>query len=313
MRRGAAFPEADSTRRCGSTQRLCWIKGGTGRADRPVESVDVTTFIGIALAITCILVGQTLEGGQLGSMLQVAAFLIVIGGTFGAVLTQFPIPELRRALREVREVIMSRRQPLEPLIAHLVDLARRSRRDGLLGLEDEVVRIPDPFLQQAIMSLVDGSDAASLRSMLENMIDYEEECREPGPQFFEAAGGYAPTIGILGAVIGLIQVMEHLDDPSQLGSGIAVAFVATIYGVASANLVFLPFAEKLKMKIRADLRCKEMIVEGICSIQEGLHPQTLGRRLEVYTLFEAKGATREARPARVPTPWKTSSESKKDI
>lgn len=313
MRQGAAFPEADNTLRRGSPQRLCSIKGGTGRADRAIESVDVTTFIGIALAITCILVGQSLEGGQLGSMLQVAAFLIVIGGTFGAVLTQFPIPELRRALREVREVIISRRQPLEPLIALLVELARRSRRDGLLGLEDEVVRIPDPFLRQAIMSLVDGYDAASLRSMLENMIDYEEECREPGPQFFEAAGGYAPTIGILGAVIGLIQVMEHLDDPSKLGSGIAVAFVATIYGVASANLVFLPFAEKLRMKIRTELRRKEMIIEGICSIQEGVHPRTLGKRLEVYTLFDGKLRKGESRPARVEVSWSASGESKKTI
>ena len=275
--------------------------------------MDLTTLIGITLGVGCILIGQALEGGQLGSMVQLTAFVIVIGGTFGALVTQFPGPELRRALREIRKVFVSRRPRLEPLIAQLVELARRSRRDGLLALEDDVVRTNDPFLRQAIMSLVDGYDGPTLRSILEGMIDYEEECRAPGPRFFEAAGGYAPTIGIIGAVMGLIQVMEHLDDPSQLGSGIAVAFVATIYGVASANLVFLPFAEKLKMKIRADLRCKEMIVEGICSIQEGLHPQTLAKRLEVYTLFEAKGRISEASPTRAATPWRASNESKKDF
>ena len=201
--------------------------------------MDLTTLIGITLGVGCILIGQALEGGQLGSMVQLTAFVIVIGGTFGALVTQFPGPELRRALREIRQVFVSRRLRLEPLIAQLVELARRSRRDGLLALEDDVVRTNDPFLRQAIMSLVDGYDGPTLRSILEGMIDYEEECRAPGPRFFEAAGGYAPTIGIIGAVMGLIQVMEHLDDPSQLGSGIAVAFVATIYGVASANLVFL--------------------------------------------------------------------------
>ncbi|MEE9281132.1 MAG: flagellar motor protein [Myxococcota bacterium] len=275
--------------------------------------MDITTFIGIALAVGCILVGQALEGGQLGSMLQVTAFLIVIGGTLGAVITQFPVPELKRAMREVREVVTSRRPRLEPLITRLVELARRSRRDGLLAMEDEVIGIPDPFFRQAITSLIDGYDALALRSMLEARIDYEEECRTPGPRFFEAAGGYAPTIGILGAVIGLIQVMEHLDDPSQLGPGIAVAFVSTIYGVASANLVFLPFAEKLKMKIRADLRRKELIVEGICSIQEGVHPRTLRERLEVYTTFDAKRPAAEQKPVRAGVAWSASDESKKTL
>jgi chemotaxis protein MotA len=273
--------------------------------------VDVTTLIGIALAIGCILVGQALEGGQLGAMLQVTAFVIVIGGTLGAVVTQFPLPELKRAFREIGQVIVSRRKPLEPVIDRLVELARRSRRDGLLALEDELARTPDPFFRRAIMSLIDGYDAPSLRSMLESLLDYEEECREPGPRFFEAAGGYAPTIGILGAVMGLIQVMENLDDPSKLGSGIAVAFVATIYGVASANLVFLPFAEKLKMKIRTELRHKEMIIEGICSIQEGVNPMALRKRLDVYTTFDRQTPSVEPRPSRMGPAGSPNRESKK--
>jgi chemotaxis protein MotA len=161
------------------------------------------------------------------------------------------------------------------------------------------------------MSRRDGYDAPSLRSMLEGLLDYEEECREPGPRFFEAAGGYAPTIGILGAVMGLIQVMENLDDPSKLGSGIAVAFVATIYGVASANLVFLPFAEKLKMKIRTELRHKEMIIDGICSIQEGAHPMALRKRLDVYTTFDRQTPSVEPRPSRIGPARSPNRESKK--
>ncbi len=286
-------------------------QGRNGSRRRADTSVDVTTLIGIALAIGCILVGQALAGGQLGAMLQVTAFVIVISGTLGAVVTQFPLPELRRALREMGQVIVTRRKPLGPIIDRLVELARRSRRDGLLALEDELARTPDPFFRRAIMYLVDGYDAPSLRSMLEGMLDYEEECRAPGPHFFEAAGGYAPTIGILGAVMGLIQVMEHLDDPSKLGSGIAVAFIATIYGVASANLVFLPFAEKLKMKIRTELRHKEMIIDGICSIQEGVHPMTLRKRLDVYTIFDRQTPSVEPMPSRVGPAWSPSRETKK--
>lgn len=274
--------------------------------------MDLTTLIGIVLGVGCILLGQALDGGRLGSMVQLASFVIVIGGTLGAVVTQFPLPELRRAIREVREVLRNRQPRLQPLVVQLVDLARRSRRDGLLALENEVVRTRDPFMRQALMGLIDGYETPALRSTLEAVIDYEEEYRAPGPQFFEAAGGYAPTIGILGAVIGLIQVMEHLDDPSQLGSGIAVAFVSTVYGVASANLLFLPFADKLRMKIRAELRRKEMIVEGICGIQEGVHPQVLRSRLEVYTVFDG-GRRREdrGRSRAEGLTWSPSRESKK--
>lgn len=286
-------------------------QGRNGSRRRADTSVDVTTLIGIALAIGCIFVGQALEGGSLGAMLQVTAFVIVIGGTLGAVVTQFPLPELRRAFREIGQVVVTRRKPLGPIIDRLVELARRSRRDGLLALEDELARTSDPFFRRAIMYLVDGYDAPSLRSMLEGMLDYEEECRAPGPHFFEAAGGYAPTIGILGAVIGLIQVMEHLDDPSKLGSGIAVAFVSTIYGVASANLIFLPFAEKLRMKIRTELRHKEMIIDGICSIQEGVHPMTLRKRLDVYTIFDRQTPSVEPMASRVGPAWSPSRETKK--
>lgn len=244
--------------------------------------MDVTTVIGIMLGVGCILLGQVLEGGHVGSIVQGTAAIIVIGGTMGAVVTQFPLAELARALRQAKAALTNAKEPLEPLVARLVELARKSRREGLLVLEDEAESSPDPFFRRAVLALIDGNDAGRLRTLLEHALDQEEHFQEPGPKLFEAAGGYAPTVGILGAVLGLIHVMENLSDPSKLGPGIAVAFVATIYGVGSANLIFLPLAEKLKMKVREDLRRKELIVEGVCSIQEGINPQMIQKHLSSF-------------------------------
>ncbi len=240
---------------------------------------DSTTLLGILFGVACLLVGQALEGGRVGSIVQATSALIVIGGTLGAVVTQFPKEELARALRETHRVWVDHEPPIDPLIRKLVDLARASRRNGLLALEAEALRVQEPFLRRALLTLVDGMESQGLRNGLERRIEAEELQQEPGIRFFEAAGGYAPTIGILGAVIGLIQVMENLADPTRLGSGIAIAFVSTVYGVASANLVFLPLAEKLRARLHADRRRKLLIAEGICAIQEGVNPLLLERRL----------------------------------
>jgi chemotaxis protein MotA len=244
--------------------------------------LDITTGIGVILGIACILVGQALEGGHVGSILQMTAALIVLGGTFGAVVTQFPLDDLRRALRQARLVFASRADRSDELIAEILELARLSRREGLLALEARAEQATDPFFSRALLAVVDGTESAALRQLLEQTIEQEEQFQECGPKMFEAAGGYAPTIGILGAVLGLIHVMENLSDPSKLGAGIAVAFVATVYGVRSANLLFLPFAQKLKFKVRHDARRKEMIVEGVCAIQEGLNPQVIEKRLRAF-------------------------------
>jgi chemotaxis protein MotA len=244
--------------------------------------VDLTTVIGVVVGVSCIVLGQFMEGGHVGSLAVAAAAVIVIGGTVGAVIVSFPPTDLRRALRQVRHVITDEAQPLEPLVPMIVDIARKCRREGLLVVEQEASKIDDPFLKNALLALVDGHDTEIMRGILEHTIDQEEQFQEPGVQLCEAAGGYAPTIGILGAVLGLIHVMENLGDPSQLGAGIAVAFVATVYGVGSANLLFLPFANKLKLKIKEDRRRKEMIMEGLCSIQEGLNPLYIERRLSVF-------------------------------
>jgi chemotaxis protein MotA len=241
--------------------------------------VDLTTLIGSAIGLGCVALGH-----QLGERLPApaSAALIVLGGTLGAVIAQFPPRELRQALRQLPLVFQPAGSEPRALVAQLVALARTSRKEGLLALEKEAEKLADPFLRQAVLALVDGSEAPALRAHLWSAIEQNEARREPGPRFFEAAGGYAPTIGILGAVLGLIQVMQRLGDPSQLGAGIAVAFVATVYGVGSANLVFLPLAGKLKTKIRSESRRRELIAEGVCAIGDGINPGLIEKRLQCW-------------------------------
>ncbi len=258
--------------------------------------MDLTTLIGVFLGLASILLVQTLETGHVSSvfgLLQAPAAVIVLGGTLAAVITTFPARDLRRAVGQLRRVLLPEHQNLAATVPRLVELARRSRREGLLVLETEAERSRDPFLKLAVLALVDGNDAAALRGLLEQRIDQQEQFQEPGVKLFEAAGGYAPTIGILGAVMGLIHVMQNLTDPAKLGSGIAMAFVATVYGVGFANLLFLPFASKLRMKIREETRRKEMIVEAVCAIQEGLNPHNIEKRLQSFLEpheFDAKPA-----------------------
>ncbi|MFQ5513172.1 MAG: flagellar motor protein [Myxococcota bacterium] len=244
--------------------------------------MDLTTIAGILVGVSCIVLGQLMEGGNVASLAVGAAAVIVLGGTAGAVLISFPASDLRRALRQIRNVIAIRNEPTGPLIPRIVGIARKCRREGLLVLEAEAKQTRDPFLRQALLALVDGNDVEAMRALLNQVIDQQEQFQEPGVLLFETAGAFAPTIGILGAVIGLIQVMENLADPSSLGSGIAVAFVATVYGVGSANLLFLPSASKLRLKIQEERRRREMIVEGLCSIQEGLNPHHIEKRLQIF-------------------------------
>jgi chemotaxis protein MotA len=244
--------------------------------------MDVTTVVGLLIALGCILGGQVLEGGHVSSIVQLAAGLIVIGGTLGAVVTQFPAVDLLNGLRQCRYVIITQDTGLARLSRDLVELSRKSRREGLLVLENEALKAPDPFLRQALFGLVDGNDVSHLRSLLDSAMEQQRHIEEPGPKLLEAAGGYAPTIGILGAVLGLIHVMENLSDPSRLGAGIAVAFVATIYGVGAANLIFLPLAQKLRLKMARAVTRKEMILEAVCAIQEGVNPQMLEKRMQSF-------------------------------
>jgi len=252
--------------------------------------MDVTTLGGIALAIGLILVGQALEGGHVGSILQATAALIIFGGTMGAVMVAYPKRDFLRGLKLLKLAFVEQKTDLARLSAQVVEFAGVARREGVLALEGKLAEVTDPFLRRALQFVVDGVDASVTRSSLEAAIDAEYEENAVGAKVWESAGGFAPTIGILGAVLGLIHVMENLNDPSKLGSGIATAFVATIYGVGAANIFFLPWATKIKRKLSIERERKTLICEGVLSIQEGLNPRVLEERLRAWTGDEGRAA-----------------------
>ncbi len=241
--------------------------------------MDKATLIGLLLAIGGILVGLMLEGGNLSQVIQPTSALIVFGGTLGAILIQYPLPVALGALRRLAQVFVEPTQDARWTIALLVDYANQARREGIISLDKELANIHEPFLHRSLMLAVDGTDPDELRKIMELELDNKEEQEEKIPQLFESAGGFSPTIGIIGAVLGLIQVMQHLDKIDEVGKGIAVAFVATLYGVGAANLILLPVAGKLKIRIRDEQIIREMTLEGVVSILEGMNPRMLEAKL----------------------------------
>lgn len=244
--------------------------------------MDWASIVGIVLALGGLLVGQLLEGGHLSSLLQPAAFIIVMIGTLGAVLLQSGMPNFIRGMQMAKWVF---RMPPDNSIAQEQQVAAWStlaRRDGLLSLERYLNSETDPFKAKGLRLVIDGIDPYKLKDILEVELSSHERRERQAAKVWEAAGGYAPTIGIIGAVLGLIHVMENLADPSQLGSGIAVAFVATIYGVGLANLFFLPIANKLKGVIAEDVLQREMLIEAFHSIAMGDNPRMIQERMSAY-------------------------------
>jgi chemotaxis protein MotA len=205
--------------------------------------------------------------------------LIVFGGTMGAVLLQFPLTTVLDAFRNLGHVFSAPRKEETHLIREMIAFANKARRQGLVSLDADLATIRDPFLKQTLMLAVDGTEPADLRKIMHVSLESITENEERLPAVFESAGGFSPTIGILGAVLGLIQVMQHLDNIAEVGRGIAVAFVATIYGVGIANLFFLPFAGKMRLRIRSGHRRREMMLEGVISILEGMNPRMLEIKL----------------------------------
>lgn len=241
--------------------------------------VDGAVIVGALIGAGFVLGGHGLEGGTVRSLLQGAAAVIVFGGTLGAVVVSFPLRDLRAAVTSLRHLVVDDAPPPDATVALIGRFALRARKEGLLALEDDADRVSDPFLKRALSLAIDGMPAATMRSMLDDEIGAREEAEEVPARVFEAAGGYAPTIGILGAVLGLIHVMENLSEPGNLGSGIAVAFVATVYGVGSANLIFLPIASRFKARAQRNARRREAVLEGVLAIQEGLNPRVIDQRL----------------------------------
>ncbi len=255
--------------------------------------MDKATIIGLVVAVAAILGGQVLEGGHPSSLVQLAAAVIVFGGTLGATMVAFPGEDLSRSLKMGKQALTSKPSDLKELVAQLLDFAAVARRDGVLALEGRLAEIKDPFMKRALGFVVDGVDSQVARSALETEVDVEAEENTVAAKVFEAAGGYAPTIGIIGAVLGLIHVMGNLDDPSKLGPGIAVAFVATVYGVGISNVVLIPMGTKIKRKVSLERDRKTLILEGVLAIQDGLNPRILEEKLKAFMSDHARPAAAE--------------------
>jgi chemotaxis protein MotA len=244
--------------------------------------MDLATILGIVIALGFILAGQAIEGGSILDILQPTAGMIVFGGTLGATMIGFPMSVIKQAAADFLHVIKEEKIEPNAVIDDIIKFTNKARREGIISLEKDAAAIKDEFFRKAIMMAVDGSEPKELRQTMEVELQYMEERGEHSAKVYEAAGGYAPTIGIIGAVLGLIVVMQHLDNIEEVGKGIAVAFVATIYGVGAANIFFLPAAGKLKMKHRKRMIIKEMMLEGTLGILEGQNPRLIEGKLTSF-------------------------------
>ncbi len=244
--------------------------------------MDFLSFIGVAIAFAAILGGNWLEGGHLDTLANGPALVIVLGGSIGAVLLQTPLQTFLRSMRMLGIVFMPPSRGLEDTITKLVEWSKVARKDGLLGLERAALNEADLFVRKGMQLLVDGNEPDEIRHALEVELDSRERFDLQASKVLEAMGGYSPTIGIIGAVMGLIHVMQNLSDPSKLGSGIATAFVATIYGVGLANLFLLPMAGKLKAYVLQETHYRELVIEGLVAISEGENPRQIETRLQGF-------------------------------
>ncbi|MBR9911652.1 MAG: flagellar motor protein [Gammaproteobacteria bacterium] len=244
--------------------------------------MDILSLLGVIVGFAALIGGNFIEGGSWQALVNGPAALIVLGGTLGAAMLQTPMVQLKRALAIFPWVFNPPRPQFEQGLQRLVRWAVAARKEGLLGLENMAEKEPDGFARKGLQLLVDGSESEAIRRVLETDMIVGEQRDLDAAKFYESMGGYSPTIGIIGAVMGLIHVMRNLADPSELGPGIAVAFVATIYGVALANLFLLPVANKIKTCILDQSQYRELMIEGIIAIAEGENPRTIEMKLDGY-------------------------------
>ncbi len=246
--------------------------------------MDIAALIGTFLGIGFILVGQALEGGNIGQLLQITAAFIVVGGTAGAVFLSFPLEDFKIAGECIGVVYFGKAPKLETLIEEIIGYAQKARKEGVIVLEKEAKNASHPLLKLGLEAVADGADPTLVKDMMETQLSQLQEKIAAGAKVLESAGGYSPTLGIIGAVLGLIQVMQNLSDPSKLGAGIAVAFVATIYGLVVANLITIPYSTRTKRKYARIFTSMELMIEGILSIQAGESPALIERKLECYII-----------------------------
>ncbi|UJF33171.1 flagellar motor protein [Paenibacillus hexagrammi] len=257
--------------------------------------MDLTTILGLVLGLAGLIGGYMWDGGHLGSLFIPSAMLIVFGGTFGAVAVSFPGRILTKVPQALRIAFMKTESDPSHTIEEIVDMATVARREGVLALEQRAQEHANPFLKEGLMMVVDGTDPELARQILELEMDAIEHEKENMSKIFESAGGYAPTMGIIGTVMGLIHVLGNLDDPSSLGPAIAVAFTATLYGVMSANLIYLPIANKIKLRSKEETSEMELMLEGILALQAGENPQLIKKKLNSFLHDKmSKGTSREA-------------------
>src|SRR5271169_1618396 len=269
---------------------------------------DFATIGGLVLAVGGIMGGLMLEGGKAKDVAQVTAAIIVLSGTIGAVMVTTPLRTLLGAVKKMGLVFFEQSHNPQAIVEEIIGYASKARKSGIVSLEHEANSIQDPFLRKALNLAVDGTDLQIIRQTMELEISMEEHHGEAEAKVFESAGGYAPTIGIIGAVLGLIQVMKNLSNIEEVGHGIAVAFVATVYGVGTANLFFLPAGNKLKARVQQAIQNKELMLEGVAGIVEGLNPKLIQCKLEAYlsqghdpkTAKAAKAGKAAARAAKEP-------------
>ena len=246
--------------------------------------MDVLSLLGIVLGFAAIFGGNYLDGGQLSTFLNLPAAVIVVGGTLGAAILQTPRSKLKLATRRLSWVFYPPVEQQSKYVARVVSWSKTARANGLLGLETSAEREADDFIKRGLQMLIDGCEPEQIRSVMETDSILREQRDAEAVRFFDSMGGYAPTIGIIGAVMGLIHVMQHLSNPDALGPGIAVAFVATIYGVGLANLIFLPVAAKLRSCIRTEVQHRALAIEGLTSIAEGESPKYIERKLLSFVM-----------------------------
>lgn len=266
---------------------------------------DLATWLGLAVAIGGIILGLFAEGGKWTDLQGGSAALIVFGGTLGAVFVTTPLETLLGAAARLKLVFFEKADPGQQVIEEIIGYATKARKQGLVALEDDAEMVPDPFLRKALQLAVDGADLQEIRKMMELEMSVAEQRAEMESRVYEAAGGYAPTIGIIGAVLGLIQVMKHIEDTKEVGNGIAVAFIATVYGVASANLFFLPAAHKIRSRLHREAMIRELMLEGVIGIVEGMNPKLIRTRLEAFVKRgkpgrAARAGAEERSPAAAP-------------
>lgn len=260
--------------------------------------MDLATVGGMLVGLMVVVVVMTLDGGSVMELFSAPqAILLIFGGSLAASTITVPLSVVKRLPQFLLKAIRSEKFDRQQSIEMLVKLADKARREGLLALEDEAKKMKDPFVQQALMLVVDGVDPEQVRSIMESNIEQTEERHRVGYGFFQQAGGFAPTFGIIGTVMGLINVLKQLDDPSKLGGSIATAFLATLWGLLTANLIFLPLAAKLRRNSEEETTYRLMLMEGVLAIQSGENPRVLREKLSAYAPEKAAGAQKQPRKA----------------